>query len=323
MRVLSLNFMSDLKAGLLQPILERVIRDHTLMLAIRDGYINVYYRGGNILKVEEIIEQQGQRYYQTSFNDQYKHESGMAVPVLPDTIKSQCDAITWVNSFSHLKEIMDLYFSKHSKPEREYQQLVARENNYSTISNESEYFISDIEFADSGLGARFDMLAIRWLATDRKGGSNCRPVLIEMKYGDGALGGRSGLLDHLKDIEQLISDDSNYERLLGMMETQFNQLIELGLMKFSAGSKGTKVKLGAKDKDENKLEVIFLLANHNPRSTKLSSILEELSAALEKKNGKSNAQKESFDLRFFVSSFAGYGLHSDCMKTLTQFRQFI
>jgi len=292
------------------------------MLAIRDGYINIYYRGGNILRIEEKIDQQGNRCYPSSFNDQYKHESGMAVPALPKIITSQDDARTWIGAFPSLKEIMDLYFSKHSKPEREYQQLVVRENNYSTISNESEYFISDIELADSGLGARFDMLAIRWLATDRKGGSNCRPVLIEMKYGDGALDGQSGLLAHLKDIEQLISDDgSNYERLLEMMETQFNQLVELGLMKFSAGSKGTKVKLDAKDK-ENKPEVVFLLANHNPRSKKLGSVLNDLKTALNER-ANSNEQKEKYDLRFFVSSFAGYGLHSDCMKTLTEFCQFI
>ncbi len=320
MRKLSDEFVCELKIGCLQPILKRVKQDHTLMLAIRDGYINIYYRGGNILKVEEIIEQQGKRYFRTSFNDQYKHESGMAVPTLPGTIKSQGDAITWVDAFPHLKLIMDIYFSKHSKPEREYQQLVARENNYSTISNESEYFISDIEFADSELKARFDILAIRWLASDKNDGSNCRPVLIEMKYGDGALGGDSGLTNHLEDIEKLITYDVNrYHLLLEMMESQFKQLLDLGLVRLNASRNGTKVKLDVSEKPE----VIFLLANHNPRSTKLSTILKNLSSTLENKRKNSNEQKEIVDLKFFVSSFAGYGLHSECMKTLAQFRHLI
>ena len=93
--------------------------------------------------------------------------------------------------------------------------MVARENNNSTISNESEYFVSDIEFADPGLGARFDMLAIRWLASQRKDGSNCRAALIEMKYGDGALGGSAGLLKHLQDIDALVSDHDKYKVFAG------------------------------------------------------------------------------------------------------------
>ena len=45
--------MQDLSAGYLKPVLDRVKSDQTLMLAIRDGYINVYYRGGSLLKLEE------------------------------------------------------------------------------------------------------------------------------------------------------------------------------------------------------------------------------------------------------------------------------
>lgn len=55
MRKLSNTFMNDLlnEGGVLHSILHRVKRDHTLMLSIRQDYINIYYRGGNLLKVEE------------------------------------------------------------------------------------------------------------------------------------------------------------------------------------------------------------------------------------------------------------------------------
>lgn len=55
MRELSKDFLNNLKSakGLLHPILERVEQDDTLMLAIRDNYINIYYRGGSLLKVKE------------------------------------------------------------------------------------------------------------------------------------------------------------------------------------------------------------------------------------------------------------------------------
>jgi len=94
---------------------------------------------------------------------------------------------------------MDEYFSIHGKAEREFQQLIARENNNSAISNESEYFISDIEVAKPN--ARFDIMAICWLADQRKNGNKCKAALIEMKYGDSALTGSASLLKHLKDME--------------------------------------------------------------------------------------------------------------------------
>ena len=309
MRELSDSFLKDLANdnGLLHVILERVKKDDTLMLAIRDGYINIYYRGGNILRIQE----QGNGTYRSFFDEKY-NKAGKTVPALPKSIKSQDDSREWGKAFPHLKEIMDYYFSGKSKPEREFQQLVARENNFSTISNESEYFISDIEFADSGLGARFDMLAIRWLASQRKKGSNCRAALIEMKYGDGALGGSASLLKHLQDINSLISDSDLYQKLLRTMEAQFGQLEKLGLLSFNRSINGTKVKLSINEKPE----VIFILANHNPRSPKLGSILDNPEI-------KTYEQSSRFDLRFYVSSFAGYGLHADCMLLLTQFRKLL
>jgi len=39
--------------GLLNPILARVKKDQTLMIAIRENYINLYYRGGKLLRVTE------------------------------------------------------------------------------------------------------------------------------------------------------------------------------------------------------------------------------------------------------------------------------
>ena len=45
--------MISLKSGLLKPVLDRVKKDDTLMLGIRDGYFNIYYRGGNLLRITE------------------------------------------------------------------------------------------------------------------------------------------------------------------------------------------------------------------------------------------------------------------------------
>ncbi len=309
MRALSQTFMNDLlnQDGLLHPILERLKQDHTLMLSIRENYINIYYRGGNILRVKE----QRNGSYSAFFDNEY-NESSVGNLSLPGTIENSNSARAWIASVQELKGIMDIYFSKKAKAEREFQQLVVRENNFSPFSNESEYFVSDIEFADSNLGARFDILALRWLASQRKNTSNCLPVFIEMKYGDDALSNNAGMLKHLRDIDALISDSGKYKALLETMETQFNQLDELGLMVFNRVANWKKIKLDASKKPE----VVFVLANHNPRSSKLRTIL--LDQEIEVYDRSPN-----FDLRFYVASFAGYALHADCMVTLSQFCELL
>lgn len=308
MRALSETFMSDLSNsdGLLHPILDRVKQDHTLMLSIRKDYINIYYRGGNILRVKE----QRNGIYSAFFDNEYK--SGAQSPALPGTIENMDTVRMWVGSFQNLKGIMDIYFSRYSKPEREFQQLTARENNFSTIANQSEYFISDIEFADSSLGARFDMLALQWLVSQRKSTCNCRPALIEMKYGDSSLSGNAGVLKHLQDIDALISNGDKYKALLKTIEMQFNQLDELGLMTFNRVAGWTKIELDVNKKPE----IIFVLANHNPRSSKLKTILDDPGID-------AYDHSPNFDLRFYVASFAGYSLHTDCMMTLAEFRELL
>jgi len=169
--------------------------------------------------------------------------------------------------------------------------------------------VSDIEVTVPRL-ARFDIIAIRWLAGERKTGKRCRAALIEMKYGDTALENNAGLLKHLKDMDALTSDKKQYADLLNTMESQFNQLDELGLLDFNKGTSKAEVKLSP----ENKPEVIFIIGNHNPRSPKLAKILSD--PEFDK-----YAQSEHFDLRFYVASFAGYGLHANCMHTLAEFRK--
>jgi hypothetical protein len=306
MRGLSDNFMKDLlePERMLYPILDRVKKDHSLMLAIRDRYINIYYKGGNILKV---TEQEG--FYRTFFDVQYA-KLGQDVAYLEEDIRTPSDAQKLVASLADRKIVMDEYFATGSKTtEQEFQQLVVRENNNSSISNETEYFVSDIEVTVPHL-TRFDIIAIRWLASQRKNGNKCKAALIEMKYGDGALEGKAGLLEHLKDMAEFISNREQYTDLLKTMEVQFNQLDDLKLLHFNKGTSKAKVKLNPEDKPE----VIFILANHNPRSPKLWKIL--MNPELDKYE-----HSELFNLKFYVSSFAGYGLHANCMHSLTEIRK--
>lgn len=129
-----------------------------------------------------------------------------------------------------------------------------------------------------------------------------------MKYGDTALNKESGVLKHIEDIHRFLSISGNYSKILQEMTTQFNQLDELGLLNFKRSTNQTKVELNSSDKPE----FIFLFANHNPRSTILKGILEDPSF-------KKYINSPFFDLRFYVSTDAGYGMHNANMLSYDEY----
>lgn len=311
MRKLSESFIHNLKAGFLSSILERIKKDDTLLLAIRDNYINIYYRGGNILR---IAEDSSGKIYNVAFDEKYdlsEDRTAFFNVNLPKILKEEKDTIAVIKAIPVLKEIMDFWYYKKHKSEREFQQVIVRENNFEPLSIDTEYFVTDIEVADKELKARFDLSAIKWNAGDRKIFQKCSVAFFEMKYGDDALDGRSGLIKHLDDITEFLGNRVKYEQFLESIEIQFQQLDYLDLLDFNH-SKNLKIELNR----ESKPEFVFILANHNPRSAILKSII--TSDEFQKK-----AKSDLFDLRFYHSTFAGYALHSKNMLTLNQFKALL
>lgn len=302
-RVLSDDFIDDLKSGVLNPLLKRIKADDTLMLAIRSNYINVYYRGGNLLKIKELSKNK----YSAEFDAKY-NRVGHKLPSFPISLKSEKDACELLIHIPSLKEVMDLFFTEKPKLEREFQQLVARENNYSSISNETEYFVVDIEYADSELRARFDILAVRWLRTDRNKEGVLLPVLVEMKYATGAFEGKSSISKHLCDLDKLIVSKEKWPAFLDSMEKQLEQLNELGLLKFNRSSRVNRLLIDR----VRPPEVVMLLANVNPASSKLQTVLSGIPA-----------ENPNFNLRFFSSSFAGYAMHQANMLELEEMKSAV
>lgn len=310
-RCISEDFVNSLKQGILHPILNRIKHDETLFLAIRKNYINVYYRGGNLVKIEE----ESSLSYKMSFNENYNNfendDLKRKLPDLPKKIVSIEDSKIWSDYFPFLKERIDFHRYKNSELEREFQQLVVRENNYTKLSNSTDYFITDIEIADQELKAKFDMSAIQWLGANRKKCDTCRPVFIEMKYGNDSLKNSSGIKKHLEDFENLVADEDKYKILLNTMVSQFIQLRQLDLIRF--GQQGNDNAVDSISDNNSRPTFIFLLANCNPNSTILNEVLNELDDYV---------KSLPFDVRFFVSNFAGYGFYEKTMLTIEEFRKF-
>ena len=322
---ISPSFFNDLREGRLAGLAERIRKDDTLLLALRGNSINVYYRGGNILQLTEASAS-----YRANFAEEYaKHDpSRLQNLELPKSVSTSEDCKAWLDALPTLKEIMNFHRAEESKSEREFQQLVAWENNRSRVSSDTEYFITDIEHSVTvdGRTMRADMVGLKWTAGKRSGAGECTPVIIEMKYGTDAFGTSSsskekgsGIKDHFDDFCHFFGVGESGHRLATNKRVddfrknialQFQQLWQLKLIHFNESQKF--LKNNGLPKIVGEPEIIFILANNNPRSTALDTAIRSIP------DSQIEAAKPHFDLRFFASSFAGYGLHDACMLTRDQ-----
>ena len=127
-----------------------------------------------------------------------------------------------------------------------------------------------------------------------------------MKYADSALGGKSGIVDHVRKAYEYLKKNNINE-----LKKEMHGILE------------SKRKLRLVDDlpaqfvfTDERPEFIFLLANHKPASNSLNTELNKL-------------EKESFytdfcqiaDLKLATASFFGYGLFNDCIYTLDEFKE--
>lgn len=200
---------------------------------------------------------------------------------------------------------MDKWFHEHPKYEREFQQIILRENNNSgKISRATDYYIVDIEYQDTENSSRFDMVAFKWPSNGaaRKNTNALSLALIEVKYGDNAVGGSAGIKKHLDDLKSFINDKEKLKEFKEDMEHVFKQKCKLGLMD---GLQEHQFKVSLSDDEP---EVIFIFANHDPDSKKINNILSDI-----------NISDYPFKILAAQSSFMGYGLYMDNMIEIKDF----
>lgn len=313
-RGLSREFMNDLLDGVLKPIHELVLSDATLDLEIRADYVNIYYRGGNIMEISRAARGG----YAVGFDERYLEVIGPVVSCARERLKGlgtvTDDAVAgdWVQAVPLLKQVMDLWLTPHPKDEREFQQLVVRENNRGPIARTTDYYICDIEYAcpivnpawaqddggkDRTKTIRFDLVAVHWDSEPgkRQNATDLRLALIEMKYADGAIEGTAGLCTHADDLRAFLTPSNALRELASEMTLVFNQKRELRLIDV-----GKDIESVTPDH----LEYIILLANHDPAKTALDNALAR----------NPYGQLPSYvTVRFSAASFMGYGLFADHM----------
>lgn len=302
-RGISEHFIADLKTGTLRSVLDAVLRDDTLCLEIREGYINLYYRGGNMLRIT-----QKSAGYAASFDPRYcEHKTSRSEHSA--RILSAKTVSDFVELIPFIKAEMDGYFYEHPKLEREIQQQILRENNRGVLARDTDYFIADIEYTNRKNSSRFDILAVKWpsFSPARKCGTGLTLSFVEVKYGDNALTGAAGLKKHFADMESFLQSHS-LSQLCSEVQRMLNQKIELGLV--NSVSKAARIGIDS----DKRPEFILLLANHKPSSTVLKRELGEIV-----RSDTYESLRELADVKVAVSSLMGYGLYGRTMCSMEDY----
>ena len=304
MRRLTQTLFNDLKQGSLQSLLKYVREDDTLDLEFRGNSFTIYYRGGKLLKVEE---KGNGKYTWIGLTEEYilkgKHKYEQKYK----------HAEYFEEYIPEAKHIIDRYIclsTKNPLAEKEIQQLVVKENNYSPNSQDTDYFIVDIEYEESKEGGRADLIALRW-DSDRfaRKSNKVSLAFIEVKQGYDtvrtriAKDGREspGLKVHKNDYTRFIEQkkaDGTFKDFCNDMLMIFKQKCELGLI--SASKKIKNLNCNSSLDIEEDIDFICLLANYKKASDNLRNELAEMESC-----------------RFIRSHHMGYGLFADEIFTLT------
>lgn len=247
MRKLNQNFVQAFNiSGIYHPIIRKVIQDNSLDFEIRNGYINIYFKGNSILKLYE--------------NNSYEiHPNFVKNTEFSGTSKS-LNVENFIKNIPIIKDNVIDTKTKHSSLEIEYEQLLIASNNFNKNVN-SEIFITDRQFADSKNNTRFDLSGFYWSRNGRKLNQTVPLTFIEVKY---------SLNNDISDIDTQIERyynvvKSNIKDIAEETEYLKNLKIELGLINQSV-KKQNALKTLKISNDINKVKFIIALIDYNPYS---------------------------------------------------------
>ena len=256
------NFLESLNNGYLRLLLNYIIGDEELDIQIRDNYINVYYKGGNILRIRsEKSFEFDKFYFYTGFKtrrkkhlvDAAKKKDPDAISIIEELRDRKNELIGLIKDgdyssyFSEAKKVMDSWWNSlkeigiaHNEKEKQHQ--ISRHNK----GQDSDYTVLDLEYQVSTkskfcytggrskkTSPRFDIIAIH-----NKTGELC---IIELKKGLGAINGKSGIEDHCESFKYTIGRDEQ-NLFLAEMKELYDQKCKLSLIDSSITIKNTPPK---------------------------------------------------------------------------------
>ena len=289
----------------LHALLKYVKVDDTLDMEFRGNYFTLYYRGGQILSVEETKPKKYKwKPLDVKYNDGHKLKNN------PENFEE------YIPEAKHLIDYHICASKKNHLGEKEIQQLVVKENNYSTNSNDTDYFIVDMEYkvGKKDNSPRFDLIALRWDSNSAaRQKDEVSLAIIEVKQGiesirttfyekDGKTHINPGLRKHQKDYFEFIKKKS-LPKFCDDMLTVFKQKCELGLIRANP-----------------KIEHVITYTNNYPLRLEMPLHIDFI-CLLANYKGDSRALEIEFigmeDCKFIKSSYTGYGLYANNLFTIS------
>lgn len=219
--------------------------DKELDIQFRSNYINIYYKGGNILKIspkKTVINLEFDKFYfyldakngkenlwtrKTNIKKALKGDNLYKAQLNKNKAKEIIDKLNREKNeliarlekegpaayFSNAKHVMDEWF-KHMKEEgifrrneKETQQKISLVNK---SFKDSDIIVLDVEYAvsqKSSYGKKGTTPRADMIGLDKTG----RIHIMELKYGIRSIKGSAGIVKHLEDFEQTIQKDSKGE----------------------------------------------------------------------------------------------------------------
>lgn len=172
MRKLKEPFLTALKSGFLSGITSAVTNDPDLNLEIREDYINVYYKGNSLLRLNDSSTRSKSKQYKVQIDKAFAN--GLEIP------KALVDEDTTAKFLATNVPSLKQKIAQHGiSLETEYEQLIIRANNFEGRNN-SDYFVIDRQCVEDK--GRFDLMGFFW---DRHSRGQVRTVplcLMEVKF---------------------------------------------------------------------------------------------------------------------------------------------
>ena len=186
--------------------------------------------------------------------------------------------------------------------ERECKQMTVRENNQDISSN---YTIVDTEYRTEK-GGQFDMVGV---SRKRQGDyQNLKLAIIEMKYGNGAIEGNSGVYGHFNTVKNLSKKE--IQDLIEDAEKMLEYKVDLGLIKLlDCFNRGMKI-------DREHIELIFFISDI--RRSQANKLKEELKKIVDDLNQDSQL-KEMLEVKIFCPYLAGSVMFDEDMIDIDEF----